>query len=198
MSRKWSNRNLPGALHFVTGNVQGRKPIFRTEAPCIAFLQVLQELRTKIGCKLITFVLMPDHFHLVVNPRDGNIREWIGALKALSANNLIAICPADSFGSRQAGHKVWQDGFKALPLWSGWMVWQKINYIHSNPIRSGLVESTADYRLSSFHSFCHRDTDPLLQVDGEWSWPDDVQKLKRSIDEWAKKKEQERVQSSPS
>jgi hypothetical protein len=31
MARKWSNLNLPGALHYVTGNVLNRIPIFKQE-----------------------------------------------------------------------------------------------------------------------------------------------------------------------
>jgi len=35
--------------------------------------------------KLVAFVLMPDHFHLIANPRDGNIKGFIGALKSVTA-----------------------------------------------------------------------------------------------------------------
>src|SRR5207249_5696423 len=43
---------------------------------------------------------MPDHFHLIVNPRDGRIRQWTGALKSLSAKRLVEIAP-ESFSQRQ-------------------------------------------------------------------------------------------------
>src|SRR5712691_1724982 len=36
MARKWSNRNLPGALHFVSGNFQGRVPVFKRDTACQA------------------------------------------------------------------------------------------------------------------------------------------------------------------
>lgn len=157
MAHKWSNRNLPGALHFVTGNVLNRLPVFRRETACRAFLEECQRLRSERDCKLIAFVVMPDHFHLIANPRDGKIREWIGALKSLSAKRLIEIAPHPSFlqdrSESDRYHQVWQESFKAMPLWSDWMIWQKINYIHSNPVRAKLVTSAKDYRWSSFHSF---------------------------------------------
>jgi len=93
MARKWSNRNLPGALHFVTGSVRDRIPVFRLKPACQAFLEECQRLRIEPQCKLIAFVVMPDHFHLIVNPRDGRIRQWTGALKSLSANRLIEMAP---------------------------------------------------------------------------------------------------------
>jgi hypothetical protein len=71
MARKWSNQNLSGALHFVTGNVNQRKPVFAQEACCIAFLDICATLREQWPCKIIAYVLMPDHFHLILNPRDG-------------------------------------------------------------------------------------------------------------------------------
>lgn len=128
---------------------------------------------------------MPDHFHLIANPRDGGILDSVGALKSLSAKRLIELspnrfakAPGEASGS---AHQVWQESFKALPLWSDWIIWQKINYIHANPIKGGLVSSAHNYRWSSFRSFYREETDPLLQIDKEWWWPDDVQKLERAM-----------------
>ena len=53
MSKKWTNQKLPGALHYVTGNVDKRRQIFRTESNCIAFLEELQVLKNKRASKLI-------------------------------------------------------------------------------------------------------------------------------------------------
>lgn len=85
MARKWSNINLPGALHFVTGNFLDRLRVFTEPECCKAFLEELSSLDQRWPSKLIAYVLMPDHFHLISNPRDGRIREFIGELKSLSA-----------------------------------------------------------------------------------------------------------------
>jgi len=195
MAQKWSNRNLPGALHFVTGNVLDRRQIFRTDKNCEAFLTVLQELREKMETKLCSFVLMPDHFHLVSNPRNGKIVEWTGALKSLSAKTLTQICPVNWFIQPGGENQVWQESFKAFPLWSHWMIWQKVNYIHSNPIRAKLVVSTKDYRWSSFHSIYGGTDDPLLQTDKDWRWPEDAEKLDKSMKEWSEERKQKQRNS---
>jgi hypothetical protein len=44
MTKKWTNLNLPGALHFVTGNVRHRIPIFNQEKCCEAFIDVCGQL----------------------------------------------------------------------------------------------------------------------------------------------------------
>ena len=107
--------------------------------------------------KLIVFVIMPDHFHLIVNPRDGNIQGFAGALKSLLAARIIEITNDNRFKlktpDKDSIHQVWQDSFKAMPLWSLWMIWQKINYIHANPVRARLVKSAKDYPWTSFRAF---------------------------------------------
>ena len=60
MARKWSNLNLPGALHFVTGNFLNRKPVFTDPTCCRAFLEQLAETLREWPSKLIAYVLMPD------------------------------------------------------------------------------------------------------------------------------------------
>src|SRR2546426_9567304 len=89
MGRKWSNQNLPGALHFVTGNFLHRVPIFKQEACCQSFVDTFKTLLKEWPCKLIAYVLMPDHLHLIVNPQDGRIKEFTGKLKGLSARAII-------------------------------------------------------------------------------------------------------------
>src|SRR5207253_10490632 len=145
MARKWSNLNLPGALHFVTGNFLERIPVFTEPACCYSFLKQLCSLNQKWPSKLIAYVLMPNHFHLISNPRDGRIKEFVGALKSFSAKSIMGASKDFRFHVGADGHQVWQESFKAMPLWSGWMIWQKINYIHANPLKASLVGSAKDY-----------------------------------------------------
>jgi putative transposase len=187
MTKKWSNLNLPGALHYVTGNVVHRISIFKQTECCLAFLDVLATLLREWPSKLIAFVLMPDHFHLIVNPQDGDIQGFTAALKSLTSKRIIEITGGLRFLRRQPGkdgsiHQVWQESFKALPLWSLWMIRQKINYIHANPLRAGLVSSAQDYLWSSFRAF-YLGSDEPLPVDRDWGWTDDTEKLSKAMKE---------------
>jgi len=182
MARKWSNVNLPGVLHFVTGNFLNRVPLFSDPACCAAFLEILSELNQQWPSKLIAFVLMPDHFHLISNPRDGRVKEFIGSLKSLTARRILTQRKATRV---RPGGQVWQESFKAMPLWSGWMIWQKINYIHANPVKAGIVKSAKDYRWSSFHSY-YSQAPELIPVDLDWAWLDDVEKLSNAVRELGK------------
>ena len=187
MTKKWSNLNLPGALHFLSGNVRHRIPLFNHEKCCKAFLEVLADLLRDWPCKLIAFVIMPDHFHAIVNPRDGNIRGFAGALKSLTARRIIELTDdkrlqrktPDQDGST---HQVWQESFKAMPLWSLWMIRQKIDYIHANPVKAHLSPSAKDYEWTSFRAFYRGAIEPL-PVDRDWWWPDDQEKFLKAIKE---------------
>jgi putative transposase len=182
MARKWSNLNLPGALHYVTGNFLNRLPVFTDTKCCQAFIDELQRLNQSWPSKLITYVLMPDHFHLIVNPRDGRIKEFAGQLKAVSAKTMVRANRRFAFAETDEGHQVWQESFKDVPLWSGWMIMQKINYIHANPVKARLVKSAKDYYWSGFRSFYSLRDEPLA-VDHDWWWPDDSEKLSKAMKE---------------
>ena len=171
------------ALHFITGNFLNRLPIFKQTPCCQSFIDNLATLLNDWPCKLIAYVLMPDHFHLIVNPRDGRIKEFTGSLKSLSGRAISRCARGVSFQHDSEGSAlVWQESFKATPLWSAWMIWQKINYIHANPVRAKLVESARDYRWSSFQAFYTQEGVPL-KVDREWWWPDDSEKLSKAMKE---------------
>jgi REP element-mobilizing transposase RayT len=81
MAKKWSNKDLPGALHFITANCNKRTPAFDNERNCSLFLRAVKELKEARPFKLIAYVVMPDHCHLILNPLDGRITDLTGALK---------------------------------------------------------------------------------------------------------------------
>ena len=60
------------------------------------------------------------------------------------------------------------------------MIWQKINYIHANPVKARFVKSARDYYWSSFGSFYSSGNSPIA-VDQEWWWPDDGEKLSAAM-----------------
>jgi REP-associated tyrosine transposase len=174
MARKWSNLNLPGALHFVTGNFINRLPVFSEDECCKVFLEELKTLNQNWPSKLIAYVLMPDHFHLIANPRDGRIREFTRNLKRNASKAIQRATRRFTFPETSEGHQVWQESFKATLLWTG--------YIHANPVKAGIVKSAKDYPWTSFRSFYSQGDEPLA-VEHDWWWPEDAEKLSRAMKE---------------
>src|SRR6476660_7655445 len=97
MGKKWKNRNLSGALHYITANCNKRARVFETEGNSVLFFEVIRELKERRPFKLIAYVVMPDHCHLIVNPSDGAITDLTGALKGMSARRIIEASPPGMF-----------------------------------------------------------------------------------------------------
>src|SRR5258708_40116291 len=53
---------------FITSVANGRRPLFKKEEMARLFLDVLQDYRGQGRYQLHEFVVMPDHFHLIVTP----------------------------------------------------------------------------------------------------------------------------------
>ena len=51
MARKWSNLNLPGALHYVTGNFLGRTPVFTDLMSDWRWIMIGRGRRTQRSCQ---------------------------------------------------------------------------------------------------------------------------------------------------
>ena len=50
-------------------------------------------------------------------------------------------------------YQFWQEGNHAIEVYSEDVTWQKINYIHNNPVEAGFVEHPWDYLLSSARNY---------------------------------------------
>ncbi len=135
-----------GHLHFVTVITHGRIPLFRSSVLCQEFFAALKEVKARFPFELYAYVLLPDHLHLLLRPNDGDISHLMQKIKSLAARKLLA-----SF----------QDSFRDLELWSPWMIRQKIDYIHTNPVNERLADNAAAYSWSSWRAINEHSQEPL-------------------------------------
>jgi hypothetical protein len=65
-------------------------------------------------------------------------------------------------------YQVWQRNALSVPLWSYKVMWQKVGYIHFNPVKAGLCARPEDYKYSSASFYYHGDRhwDFLVRIDG--------------------------------
>ncbi len=59
----------PGEQQFITTSTYRRAPVFLSQRFCRCFVQRLEEVRQELGFLLIGWVLMPEHFHLLLRPQ---------------------------------------------------------------------------------------------------------------------------------
>jgi REP element-mobilizing transposase RayT len=108
----------------------------------------LKALRTTYGIKILGYVIMPDHVHLVLLPPDGiELGRVIGQLKSKSARSYFAMktdLPKDEtkiLWLRRCYDHNCRDTQSII---------EKINYCHNNPSKKGLVSEPGEWKWSSF------------------------------------------------
>src|ERR1035437_4710986 len=81
----------PGQLQFITTSTYRRNRLFTCPRFCRNFVAILRELREETGFLLNGWVLMPDHFHLLIRPQpaDATVR-FMQEVKRRSAQQIIA------------------------------------------------------------------------------------------------------------
>ncbi len=60
--------------------------------------------------------------------------------------------------------KFWQTGSHAIELHNEGFVWDKVNYIHNNPVKDGFVEKAEDWRYSSASNYLEKENSILNEV----------------------------------
>jgi putative transposase len=143
MARKM-RLEYPGAVYHVISRGNYRADVFAADATKAAFEACLFEAATKSGWRLHAFVIMSNHFHLLVETLKGNLvlgMRWLLATFAARFNRF----------RDERGH-VFQGRYKSLLVEAGSSVGQVGDYIHLNPVRAGLmtVRRLVAYRYSSY------------------------------------------------
>lgn len=132
-------------IFFVTVNLRRRSKVFApAEYPLIA--EVLDEARRRLGFLLCGYVLMPDHWHaLIWTGYPLTVSQVIHDVKKVSARRLQR--------RRGADGPFWQHQF-----WDRFVRHEKefcdrLQYMHLNPVRKGLVAEPGGWRWSSYNNF---------------------------------------------
>lgn len=177
----------PNLFHYVTTVTYHRVPVFRGEEACTIFIAALAETRQQCPFKLVGYVIMPDHIHLIVNPRDSDISNLMRRIKGLSARRILdwlrseghssslAKLALDTPQKREHTHAVWQKDFSSIDLWSARFVQQKLQYVHANPVRAGLCAHPKDWKWSSYRAYYpHESGDVPIEIDWKAYWKEGV------------------------
>lgn len=130
--------SVPGQIYFVTFVCDDRKRIFTDWECALGAANILTEERLWRNSKLLCWVLMPDHWHGLIQLADEeSLSKLMQRVKAVSAKNINMI--------RESADPVWQKCFFDRGLRSGEDIRSVAEYIIANPIRAGLVAEIGLY-----------------------------------------------------
>ena len=124
---------IAGAVHHVMSRGIDGMPIFRSDADRSAFLPILSNQLQKSGYLLYAWVLMPNHYHLVLRTTDYPL-----AACMRSVNSRYAQYFRKQLSTR--GY-LFQDRYKSIVTQDQNYVEELIRYVHLNPVRAGICKS---------------------------------------------------------
>ena len=163
--------HLAGHAFHVLNRGNGGATVFHTEGDYRAFLDLLAAAKARHPVKILAFCLMPNHFHLVLQPTRGT------AISPFMQWWMTSHVRRYHRHYHSHGH-VWQGRFKSFPIQQDAHLLTVIRYVLQNPVRAHLVDRALDWPWSSLRFPQLRDPSPLTaskapghRLDG--SVPDD-------------------------
>lgn len=131
------------------------------------FFNNLEFYLKKFEAKLHAFVLMPDHFHLLLFlPEDKNPADFLRDFKSFTAKEILDILKGENHfllkhfriaSARKARkeplYRIFQEDNFVFNIYSLPKLEQKLNYIHKNPAEAKLASEEKDWPYSSWHDY---------------------------------------------
>ncbi len=130
-----------GNFHFLTFSCFHRLPYLDSAEAREIFERSLESIRGRYRFVVAGYVVMPEHVHLLVSePQKGLLARSVQALKL-------------SVSVQREERPFWQTRYYDFNVHSEEKRAEKLQYIHQNPVRRGLVEKPEDWLCSSFRHY---------------------------------------------
>lgn len=166
--------------YFLTLTVVGWIDVFTRKNHKDAIIDSLRYCIENKGLNVYSYCLMSNHLHLVVNTNEGyELKDVIRDFKRHTTKVIIAqiknepesrrewmlaaFKKAGSESKKYKSYKFWQSGNHAIELVNERFTWDKINYIHNNPVAEGFVSKSSDWLYSSASNY-HEEASILNEV----------------------------------
>ena len=184
-------RQTPGGMIFhVINRGNGRDPIFADDADYAVFEKVLAETQAEVFVRVLSYCLMPNHWHLVLWPlKDGDLARFMQRLTTTHVRRWHL--HHDSVGT---GH-LYQGTYKSFPIEEDEHLYTVLRYVERNAVRPTMVERAEDWTWNSLWRWLHPTEHQEKPILCPWPIPrpkDWVTRVNRALT----KKDREAVQAS--
>ena len=163
-----------GYLHFITFSCYRRLRLLGSARRRDRLLAVLEQVRRRYGFVVVGYVVMPEHVHLLISEpeqriRNGNPGTVIQVLKQRFARIVLREMRRRQIPEQGSlwhdpmaeGH-VWQARFYDFVVFTAKKRWEKLHYMHQNPVKRGLVLGAEQWRWSSSRHYGLGERGPVL------------------------------------
>src|SRR5579863_5217742 len=136
------HRTHPGATYFVSSATSQRREWFRKPPAAEILLKKLFEYRDRGFFLLHRYVVIPDHFHIILTPGETTtLEKAVGMIKGGSSFEIRRLFPSK--------FPVWQEGYTEHQIRDVADYESHVSYIDMNPVRKHLAERPVDYAFGS-------------------------------------------------
>lgn len=158
----------PEGLYFLTMTTVGWIDVFTRKSYRDIIIGSLQFCQEKKGLQLYAYVIMSNHIHLIAKADEGlHLTNILADFKKHTARKIIdemltsekesrkdwllyqMAWYAKQNGRHDQDYQLWQSDNHPVLLASPKFIYQKLNYIHNNPVEAGIVVEPAHYIYSS-------------------------------------------------
>lgn len=146
---------LPGYPHHVIQRGNNRQPIFASSADYQTLLDLLFENARKFDVAIHAYVLMGNHFHLLVTPQTAE-----GLPQMMQAVGRRYVRYFNDTQKRSG--TLWEGRYKSTVIQTERYLLACMAYLDLNPVRAGLVAQARDYPWSSYGYYTGQRIDKLI------------------------------------
>ncbi|HAS35866.1 MAG TPA: transposase [Flavobacteriales bacterium] len=165
MSRKYKFHN-PESPYFVSFAVEKWIDVFTRPEYCTILLQSFRFCQREKGLVICAWVIMSNHVHLIIRKKtDLQLWEILRDFKKFTSRNMIKAISTNPKEGRKKwllelfwndnfnGYRFWREGNHPIELWSDFVIQQKLEYIHMNPVKRGIVQYPDEFLHSSARDY---------------------------------------------
>jgi REP element-mobilizing transposase RayT len=155
-----------GAVYFITCTVVNWVDVFTRKDYADIVEDSINFCIQKKGLIVYGYVIMSNHIHLLIQARNNNLSDILRDFKKFTSQRITNAIEtnekesrkrwilwlfkqADNKEAKQISYQFWQPDNHAILCYSLPFTWQKLDYIHNNPVRADIVDKAEVYKRSS-------------------------------------------------
>jgi putative transposase len=145
-----------------------------------AIIESLKYCQKEKGLVIFAYCIMSNHIHMIVNTNEPFLlKDTIRDFKKFTSKKIVEQIQNEPESRREwmlklfeeeaeprkrhKYYKFWQEGNHAIELFSENFVWDKINYIHNNPVEAGFVKLAHEWLYSSASNY--QDLESIIEIE---------------------------------
>jgi REP element-mobilizing transposase RayT len=157
------------ATYYMTFQVIGWVDIFTRERYRTIMTDSMNFCVKEKGLTIFAYVIMSNHVHLLANATNSNLSRIVGSMKQHTSSTILESIQNDSESRREwmlpifrqaamkhkrnETYQLWTHENHPIEIYSPEFTFQRIHYIHKNPVKAGIVQNPEDYLYCSARDY---------------------------------------------